>query len=979
MSNSDVDKNNYVLSRNCDKGLFVVDKNNSNSDNSRGNERSKVMGGKMKGLSYKCFYTNAQSLRNKKDELTSYVIEENLDIICITESWVNEAYYGDTIQEFEIDGYKLYLYQRTGRGGGGVALYVRNSIESVQRSEFKFRQEVESLWVDIFIDKLVYRFGAFYRPPAQNEELNLAMISEIEAGCRDREVGTIIIGDFNFPDIDWGRLAGFTRSSELFIDCLLNNFLNQVVCTATRFTNILDLLLVNEDSLVNSVKTEENLGCSDHNIIRFNFNVASPQKLVKNEVEVLDFRNGDFTKFESMLSCIDWESRLKNLNCYEMWDTFKSNLDNIQLECFPVRKIRTKNRKPFWWNCDIRDKIRDKRKSFKRYKENQNEIDLENYRKIRNELNQLIRRSKRLGEINLARNNNKDPKKFFSFYRFKNKNRKIGPVKSEGKVVNSDSEMVNIFNKYFASVFTDEKVDSDLESSHSQGNYNLTACPLEEGKIKRMLDQIDCNKSAGPDEIYGKVLKEGSVSIAKALYLIFNRSLEFGEIPEDWKLANVVPIFKKGDREDIGNYRPVSLTSLVVKILEKILKGCIEEYFAINGIFQDSQHGFRRGRSCQTNLLEFMEFITDSIDRGEPVDIVYLDFSKAFDKVPHMRLMHKLSQYGIGGVVHKWIKEWLRERKQRVVLNGKKSSWENVKSGVPQGSVLGPLLFLIYINDLDRGLDCKVSKFADDTKIACSVRNIDGCIKVQQNIDKLVGWADKWQMNFNNKKCKVLHVGYSNKCFNYEMNGDWLESVEREKDLGIVISSNLKVSEQCLEARNRANRMLGIISRNVSYKSREVISKLYNGYVRPVIEYCAQVWSPYLRKDIEMLEAVQRRATRMISGLEKVCYAERLKELGMFSVERRFLRGDMIQVFKIFTSLDNIGIEKFFQLEHNRVTRGHVRKIAKKPCHLDVRKYFFSNRVVNFWNSLPEVVVSSDSLPTFKRHLDHYMDQLGML
>ena len=302
-----------------------------------------------------------------------------------------------------------------------------------------------------------------------------------------------------------------------------------------------------------------------------------------------------------------------------------------------------------------------------------------------------------------------------------------------------------------------------------------------------------------------------------------------------------------------------------------------------------------------------------------------------------------------------------------------------MKSGVPQGSELGLLLFLIYISDLDHGLKCKVSKFADDTKVATSVIKSEGCIKIQNDLDKLLGWADKWQMNFNSKKCKVLHLGYSNKSFNYDMNGDWLESVDQEKDLGVIISSNLKVANQCLEANNKANKMLGIINRNVVYKSKEVISKLYNSYVRPVIEYCAQVWAPYLKKDLDMLERVQRRATRMISGFEGKSYEERLKELGMFSVERRFLRGDMIQVYKIFTSIDNIETNKFFIVEHGQVTRGHNKKIKKKACHLDIRKHAFSNRVVKFWNSLPEEVVECDSIATFKKGLDSFMDGFGII
>ena len=932
-------------------------------------------------LNIKCFYTNAHSLRNKKDELISYIINENLDIICITEAWVNEEVYGDSFQEYEIDGYSFYLYQRRGKKGGGVALYVKSNIQSVLMTDIKANVDVESVWIDILAHNKSYRIGAFYRPPNQSHELDMEMAQEIETACHNNEKGIVIMGDFNFPDIQWESMSNMDCRSSVFINCLLDNFLTQVVQEPTRHTALLDLILTNDESIVDDIKVEENLGVSDHNIIRFNMNVVSSPKLPVNKEKILDFRNGDFTKFQEMLNLIDWDEEFKDQNCFTMWKHFKQILINIQSVCFKDKPIRMGKRKPIWWNREIREKINIKHRCYRRFKGSNEEEDLENYRKSRNELNQAIRKSKRVSEINLARNGKKDPKKFFSFYNFKSKNRTIGPIKTDENLVSSDEELVNLFNAYFASVFTEERLDdsSEVNSLGIHGINRLTEFEFEVKEIKFLLDHIDPSKAAGPDGIYGRILKEGSSSIAKALFLIFKQSITFGEVPDDWKTAYVVPIFKKGSKGDLGNYRPVSLTSLVVKILEKLLKGHIEKHLDDKKILYDSQHGFRKGKSCQTNLLEFMEYITDCIDRGDPVDIIYLDFSKAFDKVPHKRLMQKLSQCGIDGAVHGWIKEWLWNRRQCVLLNGIKSSWERVKSGVPQGSVLGPLLFLIYINDLDQGLKCKVSKFADDTKVATSVRNNDGCIKIQNDLNKLTGWADKWQMNFNSKKCKVLHLGYSNKEFNYDMNGDWLESVDQEKDLGVIISSNLKVANQCLEARNKANKMLGIINRNVVYKSKEVVSKLYNSYVRPILEYCAQVWAPYLRKDIDMLERVQRRATRMVSGFEGKSYEERLRELGMFSVERRFLRGDMIQVYKIFTSIDNIETNKFFIIDHGQETRGHNKKIRKKACRLDIRKHSFSNRVVNFWNSLPQEVVESDSLATFKKGLDRYMDSLNIM
>ena len=311
-----------------------------------------------------------------------------------------------------------------------------------------------------------------------------------------------------------------------------------------------------------------------------------------------------------------------------------------------------------------------------------------------------------------------------------------------------------------------------------------------------------------------------------------------------------------------------------------------------------------------------------------------------------------------------------------MVLNGVKSDWVDVDSGVPQGSVLGPLLFSLFVNDIDLGLDCKIWKFADDTKVVRVVKNFEDCFQHQRNLDRLVGWGDKWKMEFNVGKCKVMHIGNNNLKFGYLMNGEWLDECEYEKDLGVIVDRNLKSGRQVLEARNKANRMLGFIARNVSYKSKEVIKKLYISYVRPHLEYCVQAWSPHYRQDLDMLEGVQRRATRLIQGFKRLDYIDRLKELNMFSVRRRYIRGDMIQVYKMFEKIDDINIEDFFELVSDSSTRGHNRKLKVRYSRLDCRKYFFSLRVVDLWNKLRYETVNSKSIDTFKHHLDQDMTSL---
>ena len=348
-----------------------------------------------------------------------------------------------------------------------MALYVKSNIQSVLMTDIKANHDIESVWVDILMRNKSYRIGAFYRPPDQSQDLDVEMVKEIESACHSKENGIIIMGDFNFPNIQWDSLSNMDGRSLVFINCLLDNFLSQVVHEPTRHTALLDLILTNDDDIVDEVSVEENLGISDHNIIRFNMNVVSGPKLRANKEKILDFKNGDFTKFKNMLNGIDWDKEFENQNCFIMWERFKQILINIQSVCFKDKPIREVKRKPIWWNREIREKINLKRRYFKIFKGSSREEDLENYRRIRNELNQSIRKAKRMSEINLARNSNKDPKKFFSFYNFKSKNRSIGPIKIDEKLVSSDEELVDLFNAYFTSVFTEERLDNSLETNSS--------------------------------------------------------------------------------------------------------------------------------------------------------------------------------------------------------------------------------------------------------------------------------------------------------------------------------------------------------------------------------------------------------------------------------------------------------------------------------------------------------------------------------
>ena len=497
--------------------------------------------------------------------------------------------------------------------------------------------------------------------------------------------------------------------------------------------------------------------------------------------------------------------------------------------------------------------------------------------------------------------------------------------------------------------------------------------PFTIADVHATLSNLPNKLSRTPDCLPAYLLRRIVPGIAYPVYLMFQKSIETGDLPNDWKTALVCPIFKKGKNCQASNYRPLSQTSYISKSLEKIVRKAL--LFLFSPHLSRFQHGFRSNRSTVSQMLECLNDWTTFLQQGCNTDVIYLDFAKAFDTVSHQKLLFKLEKYGVTGKALNWISAYLSNRSQRVYIGSKVSSSVFVPSSVPQGTVLGPILFIIFIDDI---VDCvhnaKVRLFADDVKLYrnISIHNLDA-ISLQADLTKIANWSKEWQLKLSESKCKTLHITNRQNLVNsvYSIGEHLLEPVVSIRDLGFTVVSNLKFSVHCRIISAKALRTSALIFRVFRSKTVSTLLRAYKVYVRPIIEYGTSVWNPHLCKDIDIIERVQRYFTRRIlkrCGMEKMSYPDRLVFLELETLERRRVKTDLLLCYKIKNRIIDLNFDQFFAIREG-TTRGHSAKLVVKKSRINTRKFFFANRVVNQWNSLTESQIASRSFGAFKRNL----------
>jgi hypothetical protein len=557
------------------------------------------------------------------------------------------------------------------------------------------------------------------------------------------------------------------------------------------------------------------------------------------------------------------------------------------------------------------------------------------------------------------------PKKFWSYVNsLRNGQNNISSLRENGILRTDSKDKANILNHQFHSVFTEE--GSGTLPPLGTGQFpKMNDIYVNPNGVRSYLGKLNPNKASGPDTINARMLKECCNELGDILTAIFNKSIKTGQVPDDWRKANVAPIFKKGEKYDPSNYRPVSLTCISCKVLEHILVSNIMKHLQTNNILVDSQHGFRSRRSCETQLVQFIQDIALNLDKGygkrhKQTDVIVMDFAKAFDKVPHKRLLYKLEHYGVRGTTNRWIASWLSDRTQEVVLDGTHSDSAPVISGVPQGSCLGPILFLLFINDLPDGILSNVRLFADDCVLYRNIYSHQDCIELQNDLMKLGIWEQNWLMKFNVSKCHSMRISRHRLdkqiTHRYTLHGQTLDEVNETKYLGVTITNKLDWTPHIQNITTKATKTLGLLRRNLSLAPRETKVNAYQTLVRPQLEYASPIWNPHTQVNTRKIEMVQRTAARWTCRRwhNTSHVGEMLDDLEWSTLEKMRTNSSLTLFYKIHNRLVDIDTARY--LSTNKSTRysgrlSHSQQYDRLTASTDLLKFSFFPRVIPLWNS----------------------------
>jgi len=917
--------------------------------------------------------TNCQSVKSKKDSFTHLLSTTNPDFFIGTESWLTEDINNNEIFP---PGYSVHRKDRSD-GYGGVFFGCRNAY-SCTRIDISNSSEIVSCKIDLEEGNLIVI--AVYRPPNNNLLYAETLCETIERVVLDHPNSVIwIAGDLNLPNVSWNNWSVNDNNyplalCNLFIDLFITHGFCQLVDSPTRNNNILDIFATNRPSFTAECKVIP--GISDHETVHVEtqLNIAATPVSTR---QIFLWNQTDFHQVNHIMMqhCSEFLTNYSSDTPVEvLWSAFKS----ICSECLDLIPSTLSSKNHFkvpWINTYIKRLSNRKKRAYNKARSTGSPSDWSAYRSLK-KLSQKECRKAHNRYLQHLTNPDHDTnhKRLWSYIKSKRQdNFGIPPLKDSNGTYTSNESKANVLNNYFSTVFTKENSDN-LPTLDSSPYPSIDPLTITTNGIASLLCGLDMHKACGPDRIYPRLLKETAHNVAPMLTMLYQASLKQHKVPLDWKKALVAPVFKKGNRASPSNYRPISLTCIPCKIFEHVIYSHIFKHLSNHNILSSDQHGFRKCHSCDSQLLTTIDEFSRHLDTGAQIDVILLDFSKAFDKVPHQRLFSKLAHYGIHGPILEWIKDFLTNRSQQVVLNNTTSSSINVLSGVPQGSVLGPLLFLLYINDLPSSVSSSVKLYADDTLIYRIINTTEDISMLQRDLNILSEWASKWLMCFNPTKC--VHLTITRKanplpsC--YSIGDSVIQQVNSAKYLGVTITSNLSWSDHITNITNKANSTRAFLQRNLSQCQQSVKSACFITYVRPILEYASTVWSPHQVGDTNRIEMVQRRAARFVCNNfhRTASVTAMLNQLNWPTLQHRRNQAKLHMFYKIINDLISVPHDHLSQT--STTTRGHSKRYIQLAATSNTYLHSFFPSTIRLWNSLPEEIALSPNFDCFKLLLDTY-------
>ena len=959
------------------------------------------------------------------------ILDETALAFALTETWLNESHLE---AEMKINGYTLFkedrkrARSRRGRSSGGVGIYIRDDFALLTENVFNFGNKViESTGVHIRSLNLII-IVTYRSPDDTSRKITshrstykefLAFLSELRKFLSDLSSPTpdiLLLGDFNLPHADWitGECSPGASTDEQnmvrkLYELTIEHFLVQQLDQPThRDGNLLDLVFTNNAQLIHDLNVVPSAK-SDHHHIQFTVSYSATDtgefegESVNSAGETPSFSqlnffddSIDWNGMENDLQNHNWSREFRGLNTTTMMEHFNSVCYSIASKWIPKRKqppgVTTKRRIPRHRKALMRKRTRLNKQLItstsliKKDAVLRKLIDVEKLLTKSHEEQREFEERKAIEKIKV------NPKFFFSFGRkFSKVKIGVGPlINAAKKLISTPLEMAELLSEQYSSVFStplQNNIDigalfPDNEYSDSC-LYNMTFCDSE---LEEAMNELAPNAAPGPDRFPAILLKKCRKALAPPLSTIWRESLKTGEIPDICKSATITPIHKGKSRAVPKNYRPVALTSHLIKVFEKVVRNKLVQFLSERNLFNTTQHGFLAGRSCLSQLLSHFDWLTTELESGNGVDIVYLDFAKAFDKVDHGVTLQKISNLGIKGHLGRWIYSFLTNRHQSVVVQGRKSQPRTVKSGVPQGSVLGPLLFLVLIGDINKDVAASyLSSFADDTRVGKAITSEDDVKLLQADLESIYRWSTENNMLFNSDKFELLRYKSkdtktvqmnTNYCSD---NGQVIEEKKHVRDLGITMSNDATFSAHIQEKCNAIKSKIAWVLR--TFRSRESLPMLtlWKTQIMCHLDYCSQLWSPSKTGSIQSLELLQKAFFNRINGMQSLNYWDQLSRLKSFSLERRRERYQIIYIWRMIEGqVPNFvctPVETYMNSRRGRLCKVPAVSTSAPSTVQTIRLSSLPFRGPRLFNCLPKILrsLTKCDTPTFKRELDKFL------